>query len=229
MEKLVIIGTSSTAKLAYTFICDYNLYDVIGFSVDAQYIQEKQFCGLPVFPLATLEQYVDKSTVRVFVAILWNHLNTDRKIVFERLQNLGYKFATLISPYARIRSNNIGANCWIHDFCVVQDDVIIEDDCALMAYTLIGSRVHLRKHCFCGAKSTIAGNCSVGTQTFIGINATIFDDRIIGNKCIIGACTGVNRNLPDFSVWKVSADNHTIRQYSENEIIDKLVASKNVK
>lgn len=229
MEKLIIIGTSSTAKLAYSFICDYNLYEVVGFSVNAKYITDTQFCGLPVFPLEKLEHYMDKNTDYVFVAMLWNHLNADRRSVFEYLQQNGYKFATLISPYARIRGKSIGENSWIHDFCIVQDDAVIGDDCAIMEYTLIGSRVRLGNHCFCGAKSTVAGNCIVGEQTFIGINATIFDDRVVGKKCIIGACTGVNRNVPDFSVWKTSSSNHIVCQYTEDEIVEKLVFNKNVK
>lgn len=228
-EKLIIVGISSTAELAYSFINDYDLYDVIGFAVDSQYIDKNQFHCLPVFPLETLDQYIDKKTTRIFVAMLWNRLNTDRRFVFEHLKAQGYKFASLVSPYARIRGNSIGENCWIHDFCVIQDGAVIDDDCALMAYTLVGSNAHIGKHCFCGAKSTIAGGCFVGEQTFVGINSVIFDDRIVGKKCIIGACTAVNRNVSDFSVWKVAANNHVVFQYSEDEITAKLLFSKNVK
>ncbi len=37
MKRLVIFGISETAERVYDFICRYNLYDVIRFSVDFKY------------------------------------------------------------------------------------------------------------------------------------------------------------------------------------------------
>ena len=75
----------------------------------------------------------------------------------------------------------------------------------------------------------IGGGSSIGEQSFVGLNATIFDCTEIGKKCLIGACAVVKRNMPDFSKCATSSSSMVIKQYGENEIEEKLVASKNVR
>lgn len=224
--KLVIIGVSKTAKHAFSFINEYKLYDVVGFAVDAQYKKENEFLGLPVYTIDELDNVIDKEHDKLFIAMLWNKLNSERKRMFERLKSEGFQFANLISPTARIRSD-VGENCWFHDYSIVQYGSTIGDNVMAMAFSLIGANVKMGSHCFLGTKSTVSGGCSVGEQCFIGINSTIFDDRIVGNKCIVGACSVVKRDLTDCSVCKTSSDSMVIKQYPEDIIESKLQFSLN--
>ena len=205
----------------------YKLYEVIGFAVNEKYKTESSFKGYPVFTLENLEEECGSDDFYVFIAVLWNHLNRDRKELYRYCQSKGYKMVNLISPYAVLRSELKGDNCWIHDFVVIQNDAVIEANVEIMAFTLIGANTYVGAHCFFGARSLLGGGCSIGEQSFIGINSTIFDDTNIGKKCIVGACTAVKRNLPDCSRYVTSSDNITIKQYTETEIEEKLVFSKN--
>ena len=135
--------------------------------------------------------------------------------------------ANLISPLAVLRSPLRGDNCWIHDFVVIQNNSEIQADVAIMSGSLIGADTRVETHCFFGAQSVLGGGSTVGERSFIGIKATVFDDTIIGKKCIIGACAAVKRNMPDFSKWATSSDNIVIKQYTESEIEEKLMFSKN--
>lgn len=229
MEKLIIVGLGATARHLYTFIDQHNLYEIIGFAVNRQYKKVDVFLDKPVYAIEELDSIIDKNEVKLFTAMLWNKLNSERRDLYNTLKNEGYKFANVISPTAQIRSEIKGDNCWLHDFVIVQNNTEIGSNNMIMAYTLIGADVKMGSHCFCGAKSTIGGGCTVGDQTFIGINSTIFDDRNVGSKCIIGACTAVKRNLEDNSLIKTTSDNNIIKRYSENEIETKLLFSKNVK
>jgi carbonic anhydrase/acetyltransferase-like protein (isoleucine patch superfamily) len=146
------------------------------------------------------------------------------------MKSQNYLFANIISPTAIIRGDIIGDNCWFHDYVVIQNDATIYSDVMVMAYTLIGAHAVVESHCFFGTKSTLGGNSKVGEQSFIGINATIFDDVNVGNKCIIGACSAVNRNMSNFSLWKrniIATD--VIKQYAPDEIESKLAPNKNVR
>ncbi len=229
MDKLIIVGISSTSKHVYSFVKMYNLYEVVGFAVNEKYINCDEFCGLPVYALETLDQKFDKSEVYLFVAMLWNKLNSERKNVYNYCKERGYKLANIVSPLASIRSEIKGDNCWIHDYVVIQNDSHIESNVMLMAFSLIGANTHVGAHCFFGAKSLLGGGGTIGEQSFVGINATIFDDTNIGKKCIIGACTPVKRNIPNYSKYVTASDNIVIKQYSEEEIENKLLFSKNVR
>ncbi|HKM35332.1 MAG TPA: acetyltransferase [Lachnospiraceae bacterium] len=228
-EKLVIIGNSTSAKHVYDFVTGYNLFQVVGFAVDAEYRNMDTFCGLPVYDLGKLDAYFEKKDIKVFVAVLWNRLNADRRSLYERMRENGYQMANLISPHAVIRGTVKGDNCWLHDYVIVQSEAEIGADCLLMAFTLIGDYSKIGAHCFTGAKSTIGGKSVVGEQTFIGMNCTVFDDTIIGKKCILGACTAVKRNVPDYSVVKNVSDNSTTIQLDDQTIEQKLLFKKNVR
>jgi acetyltransferase-like isoleucine patch superfamily enzyme len=97
-----------------------------------------------------------------------------------------------------------------------------------MGMSLVGANCEISSHCFLGARSTIGGGSRIGEQTFVGMNCTVFDQTTVGRKCILGACTAVKRDVPDFSLYKTSSD-IVMMQYSENEIENKLLFKRNVR
>lgn len=226
MKKLIIIGLSTNARHVYEFVKDYDLYDIVGFAVNRKYKTEGTFKNLPVYEIESLERYFNKDDVELFIALLWNRLNADRRDLFLSLTKEGWKMANLISPRASIRGELAGRNIWVHDFAVIQNDTTIRDNVAIMGQTLIGANCEIGSHCFLGAKSIIGGGSTIGEQTFVGLNCTVFDNTIVGKKCILGACTAVKRNVPDYSLCKTSS-NIEIRQYDEDEIEKKLLFKQN--
>ena len=229
MDKLIIIGTSSTARHVYSFIQYHHLFEVIGFAVNSEFVKDVSFCGLPVYPIEQLEMVLPNKDYYLFIAMLWNHLNADRRKVYEYCSSKGFKLANLVSPLAIIRGCIKGDNCWIHDHVVIQNDTVINSNTAIMQGCLVGANCIVGPHCFLGAHSIVAGGCSIGEQSFIGLHATVFDDTQVGRKCIIGACTVVKRNIPDFSRYSSSSDSIVIKQYAEDIVESKLVFSKNVR
>ena len=227
MENLIIIGISTNGRHVYEFVKMYNLYNIIGFAVNSEYNTQKEFLGLPVYDVEKLKD-IKNIEFKVFVALLWNHLNRDRRNIFEYCKSQGLRFANIISPHAIIRSNStLGQNCWLHDFVIIQNNTHIGDNVAIMAFSLIGANCCVGSHCFFGARSILGGGSQMGEQTFVGLNSTIFDSTQIGDKCIIGACTVVKRNMPSYSKYITKSSDIEIKQYNKDEIEDKLVFSKN--
>ena len=229
MEKLVIVGMGANSRLALSFIQSHNLFEVVGFAVNAQYKDKDEFEGYPVDTLENLEEELGYSDFSAFVSLLWNHLNRDRRQIYEFCKSKGYKLANLISPLAVVRSKIEGDNCWIHDHVVIQNNTKLGSDIAIMQGTLIGADAEVASHCFFGAHAILGGGCTLGEQSFVGIRATVFDDTHIGKKCIVGACTVVKRNMPDCSRYVTKSDEIVIKQYPEEEIENKLIFSKNVR
>jgi len=228
MEKLIIVGLSTTARHVLSFVRMYRLYEVVGFAVNEEYRKESSFLGLPVYSLEHLEEeYGEEKDFCVFVAMLWNHLNRDRRNLYEYCKSRGFRMANLISPTAVVRGTIAGDNVWIHDYVIIQNDAYLESNIAVMAFALIGANTHVASHCFFGARSLLGGGSTVGEQSFIGINATVFDDTRIGSRCIVGACTPVKRHLPDCSRYSTRSDDITIKTYAEEVVEDKLVFSLN--
>lgn len=228
-EKLIIFGCNTTAKQVFDFVKQYNLYEIIGFAVDSQYRKNESFCDLQVYDLEELNTIFDITEIKVFVAILWNRLNADRREVYERLKCKGFQFANLVSPLAVVRGKILGDNCWIHDYAIIQSEAEIGEDCMIMAFSLIGAYAKVASHCFMGTKSTVAGECEIGEQTFIGINCTVFDNTKVGKKCILGACTVVKRNVDDYSIVKTAGDNMIVAHSDSKNIESKLLFAQNIR
>ena len=191
MEKLIIVGLSTNARKAFEFINRYKLYEVIGFAVNKSYKTSNSFYNLPVYSLETIKQDLSNINFKIFIAVFWNHLNADRKNLYNFCKDQGLKFANLISPNAIMRGKILGDNCWINDFAIVNSGSSIYSNVFIMEHAFVGIDTLISSHCFLAARATVAGECTVGEQSFIGLNATVFDATHIGKKCIIGACSAV--------------------------------------
>lgn len=229
MNNIVIIGTSTTANNIYLFIKNNALFNVLGFAVNRAYKKAESFNGKPLFEVETLDTIIDKQNDYLFVAIQWNNLNADRRNVYVKLKNKGYKFANLVSPHAVVQGSLLGDNCWISDFACIESNVIIKNNVFVKSCAWIGEQSIIEDHCFIGAKSAIGGGVHIGMQSFIGLGTIIFDNVHIGTKCIVGAGTSLKRNLPDFSVHKTSSEYFVTKTYPEEIIENKLQFKKNIR
>ena len=85
-KNLIIVGTGANARHCYSFVRYHDLFNIKCFAVDRQYLGKASFCGCPVYPLEEIKNYYEDGNDEVFVALLWNHLNSDRKNLYERLR-----------------------------------------------------------------------------------------------------------------------------------------------
>lgn len=234
MKNLVIVGISDTADRICLFVERYKLFNIIGCTVNEEYMPESGYATVggvnrKVFPLEKLEEYIDKDNDYLFVAILWNRLNADRRHMYERVKSMGYKLANIVSPHARVRGELQGDNCWICDDVIVQEHVKLGSNIFIMDNAIVGHLSVIENHSFIGIKATVCGAVHIGEQSYIGANSTIFDEVKIGKKCLIGGATIVKRNVPDCSVVKVPNNTMIIKQYPEDVIESKWQAHHNIR
>ena len=227
-KRVFIVGMGSTGEEACQFIEKYDLFEVAGFAVNKEYLNCESFLNKKVYAIENLDAIIKEDDL-VFVAILWNHLNANRKMVFEQLKKAGYHFANLVAPSAIVEGELLGENCWIGDKAFVRKHVKIEDNVFIMQCAFVGQRTELCAHSFVAAAAVVGGSVIVGQQSFIGLNSTVLDHTIIGEKCIVGAGTVLRRNLPNCHVVKFEPNAMVIREYPEDVIEEKLVVSENVR
>lgn len=225
LHNLYIFGTGVTAQSIFRFVLDYELFTIKGFVVDSNYKTTETYCGLPVYTMENLPLEFNKERDFFFIAMEWDKLNSIRKEIYLRFKSNGYKLANIISPNSINHGELKGDNCWISDYVVIENNAIVYNNVFIKTKATIAHLSTIESHCFVGANSFIAGGCMIGEQTYIGISSTIFNSVNIGKKCLVGACTYVKRHLPDFTVIKTKNEEFIIKQYSEHEIENKLLAS----
>lgn len=189
-KKLVIFGSGDIAQLAHYYFSTDSDYEVIAFTVDAAYITEKEFCGLPVVPFDEVLGRYSPELHDLFVALSYSKLNQVRKEKYLAAKALGYRIASYISTRASVLNNGrLGENCFIFEDNTIQPFVTIGNNVTLWSGNHIGHHSTIKDHCFIASHVVVSGGVEIGEQCFIGVNATLRDHIKIGERCVIGAGT----------------------------------------
>lgn len=187
-RKLVLFGTGDIADVACFYFSRFSDYEPVAFIVDAAFIQESSFRGLPVVPFEEVAAKFSPDDQDMFIAMSYARLNAVRKEKYLGAKAIGYRMASYISPQATVLNDGrIGDNCFILEDNTIQPFVEIGNNVTLWSGNHIGHHSVIRDHCFLASHIVVSGGVDIGEQCFIGVNATLRDHINVGEKCVIGA------------------------------------------
>jgi sugar O-acyltransferase (sialic acid O-acetyltransferase NeuD family) len=187
-KQLVIFGSGDMAQLAYYYFSTDSEYEVAAFTVDASYIQEPDFSGLPVVAFEEVSFKYPTENYDFFVALGYSKINAVRKEKFLAAKDMGYKLVSFISSHATVLNDGqIGENCFIFEDNTIQPFVRIGNNVTLWSGNHIGHHSTIKDHSFIASHIVISGRVEVGEQCFIGVNSTLRDNIKVGDRCVIGA------------------------------------------
>lgn len=199
MNKIVIFGNNDFARLMKYYIDIDDDREVVAFTVNQKYINEKTFCGLPVVAFENLEEHFPKSENDILIAIGNSKMNQVREKVFEECKKKGYKLANYIHSSCSVHSkiegegNILLENCLIYPFAkigngnLMWDHVLISHDCVvgnfntfssyadLCGYVKIGNNGYFGKHCILNDYIEIADYTLVGAAAYAKNNTKKYD------------------------------------------------------
>lgn len=70
MKKIVLFGNGKIAEVAYYYITNDSPYEIVAFTVDAEYIQDDKMLGLPLIPFDRIEDQFPPKDFGMLVALL---------------------------------------------------------------------------------------------------------------------------------------------------------------
>lgn len=204
--KLVIVGDSAIAEIAYEYFTHDSPFDVTAFTVDAAYLKRTELFGLPVVDFASLEERFPPSDHLLFVALGYNQLNRLRTRFYQEGKARGYAFASYVSSSAFVwRNVTVGENCFIFENNVIQPFVRIGDNVTLWSGNHIGHHSRIEDNCFIASHVVISGFCNVGPSCFIGVNATVANNVRIERDCLVGAGATILRDTEPGRIYGATA------------------------
>jgi sugar O-acyltransferase (sialic acid O-acetyltransferase NeuD family) len=187
-DKLVIIGDSAFAEVAYEYFTYDSEYEVAAFSVENNYLKREELFGLPVVPFENLEALYSPSDHKFFAATVYTQSNRLRARLYHQAKEKGFSPASYISSRAFVwRNCRIGEHCFIFEQNVVQPFVTMGDNVILWSGNHIGHHSIIGSHCFISSHVVISGFVEVGEYCFLGVNSTIANNLRIGSNCVLGA------------------------------------------
>lgn len=199
---LVIFGSGDIAQLAHLYFSSDSDYEVVAFTLDAQFISTSEFCNLPLIPFDQIIKYFPPNAAEIFIAIGYSKVNQVRKEKYLAAKSMGYRFASYVSSKATVlNQGQIGENCLILEACIIQPFVTIGNNVTLWSGSNVSHHSVIGDHCFIAPNVAISGGVEVKESCFIGISATLRDHITIGEHCVIGAGTLILSNTKDGTVY----------------------------
>jgi sugar O-acyltransferase (sialic acid O-acetyltransferase NeuD family) len=119
-----------------------------------------------------------------------------REGIHQRFAQLGYRFASIISPRAIVSAHAeleeavqilhgaiVQAGAKIHAHAILNTAAVAEHDCTIGAYS------HM------APAATLCGGVHIGKYVHVGANATVVQQLAVGDNAVIGAGIRVARNV----------------------------------
>src|SRR3982074_698197 len=162
-RKLVIIGDSAFAEIAFEYFTHDSSYEVAGFSVEREYLKRQELFGLPVVPFETFQEKFDPLENDIYVATVYTQMNRLRTRLAGQATEKGYALASYISSRAFVwRNVELGEHCFIFEDNTIQPFVKVGNNVVMWSGNHIGHHSTIKDNCFISSHVVISGFVEVG-------------------------------------------------------------------
>ena len=202
-RRLILLGDSAFAEIAYEYFTHDSPYEVVAFAVERAHLKRDRLFGLPVVAFEDLERDYAPAEHSFYAALVYTQLNRLRARLYREARAKGYAPASYISPRAFVwRNVKVGEHCFIFEDNVIQPFVTLGDDVVLWSGNHIGHHSTIGDHAFISSHVVVSGFCAIGANCFFGVNAAIGNNVTIGADCLVGAGAVVVKDVPPDSLIK---------------------------
>lgn len=205
MSQVIIFGIGQIAEIVHFYLTNDSEHEVIAFTVDKEYLSEKQFKGLPVVPFETIEKVYSPNEYKMIIPISYKNMNHIRADRYYKAKEKGYSLISYISSKATYYGTPVGENTLIFENNVIQPFTKIGNNTILWSGNHVGHHTEIGNHCFVASHVVISGGVKIGDGSFLGVNSTIRDNIKIGKKNLIGAGSVILEDTEDEEVYSVKS------------------------
>src|SRR5436190_619325 len=183
MAQVVIFGAGQGADTAYRYLSRDTTHEICAFTVDAAFMTEKTFRGLPVVDYESVTARFPPDRFAMFVALGFQQMNGLRAAKYLDAKRKGYRFISYVEP---LRSwpepAAIGENCFILDGQTFNLDVSIGNNVTIWSGNHFGDRSAIGDHVWISSHVTLSGDVKIGDYCFLGINSCISNNVTLGAR-----------------------------------------------
>lgn len=198
---IIIYGIGPLAQLMHFYFSNDSLYNVVAFTVDAEYLSEDVFCGLPVVPFGDIEDNYATNDYGMFVAVGYKNMN-NRKIMYDKAKEKGYELVNYISSNAVLYNDLvIGDNNVIMGQVNIEPFVKIGSNNIFWSNTLLGHNLTVGNHNYISACCLLGGDCTIGNFCFICNGAGMINDLNIKDNTKILPGSMMYKNSKEYGQY----------------------------
>lgn len=201
MKKVILAGNAITANILYDYLVRDNRYEVVGLTVDDDFIDMNGVPSLHSVPLSNVTSIYNPQDHMIIMAMGYNDINRSRESMFNRLKTMGYQIESYVHPDAKIFTHYpLGEGCVVLPSAVIEPHVRLGANSMIWANVTLAHHSSIEEHCWVASGAVISGQAKVKRNVFIGVNATIVNEIVVEEYCIIGAGALITKNTKPSSV-----------------------------
>lgn len=201
-KKLIIIGTTTNARLANWYFQNDSEFQVSAFSVNKEFISETSWLGLPVVPLEEIENLYSPNEYFAFVAVGYRKMNKIREMLYNELKSKGYKLPNYISSRCSFLTDEpIGDNNLILEDNTIQPFVKIGNNNVFWSGNHIGHDTVIHDHVTITSHVVVSGYCEILNNCFLGVNATLHNEVFLEKETLVAAGSLITKRSIEKGVY----------------------------
>jgi len=183
---ILVVGAGGHCRTVLSIISHYRDLNVVGIADrDKENVGEKILDHEVKFSWQDFQTVYDEGVPYAVISV---GNNKERKNLYCKLLEIGYKVKTLVHPSALIDdSANVGEGSTICMGVKIGPLVTIGDNCIIYTGTIIDHEVSVDKDCFIAPGVCVAGRVMINSGAFLGIGSRIKEKVSIGTDAVIGA------------------------------------------
>ena len=192
---ILVIGAGGHCRVVLSILSYYKELNVVGIAdKDSKSFGEEILSTQVKYTWDDFQSLYDNG---VSIAALAVGNNSERKLLFSKLTEIGYTVKTLIHPSALVDKNaDIGAGTIICMGAKIGPLVSIGNNCIIYTGAIIDHETNIKNDCFIAPGVCIAGRVSIEQGSFIGIGSSIIENITLGANCTVGAGSVVINDFP---------------------------------
>lgn len=203
MARIVIFGTSQWAELAHLYLTHDSPHEVVGFTIDRDYLESNQYKELPVVPFDEVETHFPPDEFRMFIPMSFKRMNHARAEKYKNAKERGYELISYVSSKATTFPGfECGDNCFILEDNTIQPFVKIGSNVIMWSGNHIGHHSVIKDHVMITSHVVISGCCTIEPYCFLGVNATVRDETLIARETLVGMGVTILKDTREFEVYK---------------------------
>jgi sugar O-acyltransferase (sialic acid O-acetyltransferase NeuD family) len=211
MSKFVVFGAGKIADVAYYYLTNDSPHEVVGFTVDGEFLTAKHKLGLPLVPFEEVVDTYPPGEFKMFVSVGYQDLNRLRARKYAEAKAKGYELLSYVSSLSsNVGGVAVGDNCFVLEFAVIQPCAQVGNDAFIWSGNHIGHHASVGEHCYIAGNAVISGNTVVEPYCFVGVGANIGHEITVGAESFLGAGSLVTKDVPPKSVY-ISPDTQKFR------------------
>lgn len=200
MKKIILLGGGGHSRVLIDLIRGCSEYDIAGV-LDSQVEKGAKVSGIRVLGKDDMLTELFYTGVRdVCIAVGSIKDNSKRRMLYEKIKQIGFSVPALIHPKAVIAGDlQISEGVQIMAGAVIQTGSSIGENTIINTGAVIDHDNKIGRHVHICPGAVVSGGCVIDDGAFIGAGATVIQGIRIGKNAIIAAGSVVINDVPDNS------------------------------